>query len=209
MDGVAPGDYGAVPDAPSIHDKDTFPPVPLTAGEQNALNTCGDGPSLVEAVPMTEAHVSDLVDPAFHPQVRVCSVEESRQIDEAVFGGVNIDTMWDDHDYEVSAQAAINTEHARRKAQPVWSGFVCYFPDAMGKVAELSLIANEQHHPGTPLHWDKSKSKDHMDCLMRHGIDDLKGTKTDVDKVWHKTKVAWRAMAELQEECDRVAAEEA
>ncbi len=97
----------------------------------------------------------------------------------------------------------INDEHARRKAQPVWSGFVCYFPDAMGKIAELSLIANEQHHPGTPLHWDKSKSKDHMDALMRHGIDDIKGRKTDTDKVWHKTKVAWRAMAELQEECDR------
>lgn len=102
-------------------------------------------------------------------------------------------------------QPAID-EHARRKAQPIWSGFVCYFPDAMGKVAELSLVANEQHHPGTPLHWDKSKSKDHMDCLMRHGIDDLKGRKVDNDKVWHKTKVAWRAMAELQEECDRVAA---
>lgn len=97
-------------------------------------------------------------------------------------------------------------QHSRRKARPVYSGFVAYFPDAMLKVSELSLIANEQHHPGTPLHWDKTKSQDHNDCIIRHMIDDVKGRKTDSDDVWHKTKVAWRAMAELQEECDRVSA---
>lgn len=99
------------------------------------------------------------------------------------------------------------TEHARRKARPLYTGFLVYFPDAIGKVAELSLIANEQHHPGTPLHWDKSKSQDHNDCIIRHMIDDVKGIKIDDDDVWHKTKVAWRAMAELQEECDREAAQ--
>lgn len=108
---------------------------------------------------------------------------------------------------DVDARQAAKSEHARRKAQPVYTGFVRYFPDAMGKVAELSLIANEQHHPGTPLHWDKSKSQDHNDCIIRHMIDDVKGIKVDDDDVWHKTKVAWRAMAELQEECDREAAQ--
>ncbi len=118
--------------------------------------------------------------------VRVCSAEESKQIDDAIFASTGIPSV---------AQ--------RRKAQPVWLGFDVYFPDAIIKVAELSLIAQEQHHPGTPLHWDKTKSSDHYDALRRHMLDVAKGIPIDDDKVWHRTKVAWRAMAELQEECER------
>ena len=46
-----------------------------------------------------------------------------------------------------------------------------YFPDAMVAVAELSMIGNEQHNPGKPLHWDRSKSGDELDALTRHLID--------------------------------------
>jgi hypothetical protein len=49
-------------------------------------------------------------------------------------------------------------------------------------------MGNDQHHPGTPLHWDKSKSADEMDALIRHA---LSGE--------HET-VAWRAMANLERE---------
>lgn len=91
------------------------------------------------------------------------------------------------------------TDAKARKALPLFSGFVKYFPDAMVAVAELSRIGNDQHNPGQPLHWAKEKSTDEHDALMRHLLD--AGT-IDTDGVRHSTKVAWRAMAALQRELD-------
>lgn len=88
-----------------------------------------------------------------------------------------------------------------RKNAPVYSGFIRYFPDAIVEVAMLSRIGNEQHNPGKPLHWDRSKSGDEKDALARHLIDatDTEGNPVyDTDNVLHATKVAWRAMANLQ-----------
>lgn len=86
-----------------------------------------------------------------------------------------------------------------RKAIPIASGFVDYFPDAMIAVAECSYIGNEQHNPGEPLHWDRSKSADEADALMRHFLE--RGT-VDTDGIRHTTKLAWRAMALLQKELE-------
>ena len=90
------------------------------------------------------------------------------------------------------------TEAERRKGIPVYTGFIKYFPDAILAIAELSRIANDQHNPGEPVHWAKEKSTDEPDALMRHLIDDAKGEEFDSDGVRHLTKVAWRAMANLQ-----------
>lgn len=87
------------------------------------------------------------------------------------------------------------TDSKERKAIPLYSGFVNYFPDAMVEVAKVSYRGNEQHHPGAPLHWDKSKSTDELDALMRHLL----------EGDW--AAVAWRAMANLQRECDGKLAE--
>lgn len=95
------------------------------------------------------------------------------------------------------------TTVAERKAMPIASGVLDYFPDALLVVAEVSRIGNEQHHPGEPLHWDKSKSTDEADALLRHLID--RGT-LDSDGVRHTAKVAWRALALLQRELDAEAA---
>lgn len=86
-----------------------------------------------------------------------------------------------------------------RKALPLFSGVLKYFPDALVAVAELSRIGNDQHNPGQPLHWDKSKSTDHADCLVRHLLES--GT-LDSDRVRHSAKVAWRALALLQIEIE-------
>lgn len=86
-----------------------------------------------------------------------------------------------------------------RKGIPVATGFIDYFPDAVAAVAQLSRIGNDQHNPGTPLHWDRSKSGDESDCLMRHFLE--RGT-FDNDGVRHSVKVAWRAMALLQKEIE-------
>lgn len=91
------------------------------------------------------------------------------------------------------------TEAAERKKRPVATGVIDYFPDALMAVANLSWVGNEQHNPGTPLHWDRSKSTDEADALMRHFIE--RG-KIDADGVRHSAKVAWRALALLQKEIE-------
>lgn len=90
-------------------------------------------------------------------------------------------------------------EPLARKGVPIATGFIDYFPDAVAAVAELSRIGNDQHNPGKPLHWDRSKSGDESDALMRHFVE--RGT-IDTDGVRHSAKVAWRALAMLQKELE-------
>lgn len=91
------------------------------------------------------------------------------------------------------------TDAAARKAIPIYSGFMKYFPKAMAAVAELSRVGNDQHNPGQPLHWDRSKSGDELDACMRHMLE--AGT-IDIDGIRHSTKGAWRAMANLEKELE-------
>lgn len=86
------------------------------------------------------------------------------------------------------AEADILPEDAQaRKDIPVYSGFITYFPDAIVAVSKLSLAGGLQHgQTRETLHWDRSKSTDHKDALMRHLI----------EEDW--TAVAWRALAQLQ-----------
>ena len=86
-----------------------------------------------------------------------------------------------------------------RKERPVATGVIDYFPDAIMAVAHCSYVGNEQHNPGSPLHWDRSKSGDESDALMRHFLE--RGT-MDTDGVRHSAKVAWRALAMLQKEIE-------
>ena len=86
-----------------------------------------------------------------------------------------------------------------RKGMPVYSGVLNYFPDAIREVARCSQAGNDQHHPNTPLHWDRNKSTDELDALTRHLIE--AGT-IDSDNIRHSVKVAWRALANLQKELE-------
>lgn len=87
------------------------------------------------------------------------------------------------------------TDAKARKAIPLATGLLDYFPKALLAVAELSRIGNDQHNPGQPLHWAREKSTDHADCIMRHMVD--RG-QLDTDGVLHDAKVAWRALAQLE-----------
>ena len=86
-----------------------------------------------------------------------------------------------------------------RKQYPIGTGVIDYFPDAITEVSHVSFVGNEQHNPGTPLHWDRSKSSDESDALMRHFV---KRGKRDKDGVRHSAKMAWRALALLQKEIE-------
>ncbi len=102
---------------------------------------------------------------------------------------------------------SLPTDAKERKDIPVYSGFVCYFPDAIAEVAKLSKAGNDQHNPGKPLHWDRSKSGDERDALMRHVIDGaciMVGDEDALDlAILEARAVAWRSMADLQKLCEQ------
>lgn len=88
---------------------------------------------------------------------------------------------------------------ADRKRFPVASGVLDYFPDALVAIANVSFRGNEQHNPGQPLHWARSKSADEADTMIRHFLQ--RGT-VDTDGVRHSAKMCWRALALLQKEIE-------
>ncbi len=89
-----------------------------------------------------------------------------------------------------------------RKQTPIFSGVLKYFPLAIAEISRVSLQGNEQHNPGTPLHWDRAKSGDELDALTRHLVDHANGIIFDDDGVRHLSKVAWRALASLEKELE-------
>lgn len=101
------------------------------------------------------------------------------------------------------SSVSLPTDAAKRKAIPIVSGCLDYFPAALAAVAELSRVGNEQHNPGQPMHHARGKSSDHADCVVRHLMD--RGT-VDTDGIRHSAKAAWRALALLQEELEAAGA---
>jgi len=91
------------------------------------------------------------------------------------------------------------TGGVERKQYPVASGVLDYFPDALVAVAHVSWQGNEQHNPGQPLHWARSKSADEADTMLRHFLE--RGS-LDKDGIRHTAKMAWRALALLQKELE-------
>jgi hypothetical protein len=98
------------------------------------------------------------------------------------------------------ASASLAGDAAARKAAPMFSGLLAYFPNALAAVAHVSKVGNDQHNPGLPMQWAFNKSTDEADCIVRHqaeaGTFDTSGT----EPVRHSAKVAWRALAQLERE---------
>lgn len=82
------------------------------------------------------------------------------------------------------------TDASERKKIPMYQGLITYFPDALAAVARVSYEGSVQHHPDRPIHWDREKSGDDKDALVRHLV----------EGDW--AKVAWRALAALQKEVE-------
>lgn len=99
-------------------------------------------------------------------------------------------------DYEV-----VRSKAQERKEQPVFSGVLNYFPDAIKYVSRASYKGQQQHNPDKPLAWDRSKSGDELDALTRHLIDHSVNP-VDDDGILHLGKVAWRALAALQKQLE-------
>ena len=84
-----------------------------------------------------------------------------------------------------------------RKMIPLYRGLFCYFPDALVEVAKQSVKGNLQHHPDSlDIWWDKSKSKDELDAMLRHTL----------EGDW--AAMAWRALAHLQRQLENETGDE-
>ena len=95
---------------------------------------------------------------------------------------------------------ALPTDAKERNEFPMFDGLLAYFPAALAAVSRVSKIGNDQHNPGESMHWARGKSTDHENKIVRHLLES--GT-IDTDGTRHSAKVAWRALALLQEELER------
>lgn len=86
-----------------------------------------------------------------------------------------------------------------RKEYPMADGLLDYFPNALAEIARHSKLAGDKHHPGESLHWERRKSTDHRNKILKHLIDT---GKTDDLGNRHSTALAWRSLALLQEELE-------
>ena len=86
------------------------------------------------------------------------------------------------------------TDSKERKEIPLFSGLFKFFPRALAAVAHRSFVGSKQHHPDKDVWWDRSKSGDELDAMLRHMLDE------DWDAV------AWRALANLEKKLEIEAA---
>lgn len=96
---------------------------------------------------------------------------------------------------------ALPVDSKARKGIPMVRGLLDYFPAALAEIAKVSAAGNEKHNPGQPMHHARGKSGDHADCIVRHLVE--RGSIDPDDGQRHSAKVAWRALALLQEELER------
>ncbi len=104
----------------------------------------------------------------------------------------------------VTKSQSLPTESKARKDLPITRGVLDYFPAALAEVAKISKAGNDKHNPGQEMHHARGKSNDHADCIVRHLMD--RGTVDPDDNCRHSAKVAWRALALLQEELEAAGA---
>jgi dATP/dGTP diphosphohydrolase, N-terminal len=101
----------------------------------------------------------------------------------------------------MSTTSGLPTNSSARKAIPLVTGVLDYFPDALAAVAQVSKAGNDKHNgPETPLHHSRGRSSDHADALLRHLVD--RGSIDPDTGQRHSAEVAWRALALLQQELE-------
>ena len=105
---------------------------------------------------------------------------------------------WPDTD-KPKRDVSLPDEDALRGEFPMADGLLDYFPNALAAIARHSKLAGDKHHPGEPLHWERAKSTDHRNKILRHLVD---SGKKDAEGNLHSVGLAWRALALLQEELE-------
>jgi hypothetical protein len=89
----------------------------------------------------------------------------------------------------------ILADNASREQYPLYDGLFAYFPAALCEVARWSVVGNDKHNPGQPLHWARDKSTDHENKILRHLID---AEQVDKDGFIEAVALCWRSLALCQ-----------
>lgn len=97
-------------------------------------------------------------------------------------------------------KSLLPTKSEDRKAIPLTTGVLDYFPAALAEVAKVSKAGNDKHNPGQSMHHARGKSTDHADSILRH-LTERGGIDSDTG-VRHSAELAWRALALLQQELE-------
>lgn len=116
----------------------------------------------------------------------------------------------------------LSTDSDERKEYPIYDGCIRYFPAALALVANTAKKGNDKHNKGQPLHHARGKSGDHGNCIVRHMMDiaDLEAAyerqqSYSADEhqyaldnykellLTEAGQLAWRALAFVQELCER------
>jgi len=122
----------------------------------------------------------------------------------------------------VDCNMTLPTDSDERKEYPIFDGCIRYFPAALALVANTAKRGNDKHNEGQPLHHARGKSGDHGNCIVRHMMDIA-----DIEAAYerHQSRsadehqfalesykelllieagqLAWRALAFVQELCER------
>lgn len=98
-------------------------------------------------------------------------------------------------------------DDAKRAQYPMADGLIDYFPNALAEVSRVSHIGSLKHNKGEPMHWARDKSTDHRNKIARHLVDaggiDVVVVDGKEERVRHSAYLAWRALANLQDELER------
>lgn len=115
------------------------------------------------------------------------------------------------------------TGYDERKAFPLMTFLSAYFPDTIEALVALCVQGNKQHDITVPkdnpfyidgdrIAWDRSKSTEELETLMRHLWDHTRAKRADdIDKLFdsdgvlHIVKTTWRAAAEAQKTIEMLA----
>lgn len=100
---------------------------------------------------------------------------------------------------KITEKVVLPADAAKRKAMPITTGLLHYFPRAAAYVSSISKVNNDKHNPGEAMRWSKEKSSDHLDCCARHLVD--AGKRDDVG-TRESGYLAWRALANLEIELE-------
>lgn len=92
-------------------------------------------------------------------------------------------------------------DDATRASYPMAEGCLDYFPNALAEVSRISYEGNLKHNPDEPMHWNRHKSLDHRNKIIRHTVESKPDTEAAIE---HAAQAAWRALAELQQKIERV-----
>lgn len=118
------------------------------------------------------------------------------------------------------APPGLPRDYDGRKGFPLLTFLTAYFPDAIEALVRLSIQGNVQHSISTPaeqpfflptdrIAWDRAKSTEELETLMRHLWDHTRakrgvGDLFDTDGHLHIVKALWRAGTEAQRTIERL-----